>query len=191
MKFIAFLLLLAFFSSAYAASDTSNCKCWDGYEPKKDSDGVKCYGILLLHTLPCNTPERPKCECSGDVTGILSRFHWGLVLADEVCKASFLLLVTPLTNSAELSECKCHEGFEPRTVEDKVKCVGTYVTTTKACNIPERPRCKCLGSVSAILNDDGGTWCLEYAAGVELRRWPCENQKEWVRFYKEHPNEWP
>ncbi|KAJ8933623.1 hypothetical protein NQ318_002821 [Aromia moschata] len=107
--------------------------------------------------------------------------------------ALLLTLLTVLSSSLalELSECKCHTGFEPKAIEERVKCVGTYVTTTKPCNVPERPSCKCSGNVSAILNNIEGTWCLEYARGLELRRWPCENQEEWERFYREYPNERP
>lgn len=54
------------------ADEISDCKCWDGYKPMKSDNGVRCYGILLLHAMNCNEPERPDCKCSGEISGILS-----------------------------------------------------------------------------------------------------------------------
>lgn len=54
------------------ADELSGCKCWTGYRAMKSDDGVRCFGILLLHSMDCNEPERPDCKCSGDVNGILS-----------------------------------------------------------------------------------------------------------------------
>ncbi|KAG5865667.1 hypothetical protein JTB14_005071 [Gonioctena quinquepunctata] len=71
MKFLIALCFLTFTCLSWA-DELSDCKCWSGYEPHKDQDGVNCYGIMLLHTKRCNEPQPPKCVCSGEVTGILS-----------------------------------------------------------------------------------------------------------------------
>ncbi|KAJ8933621.1 hypothetical protein NQ318_002819 [Aromia moschata] len=64
----------AFLSLSSAADDPelAKCKCWEGYQPQKWEKRVQCFGILLLNVQDCNVPERPKCVCSGNVTGILS-----------------------------------------------------------------------------------------------------------------------
>lgn len=49
----------------------SSCSCWDGFEPFKSSEGVKCFGKLVLNTMPCNVPKRPDCKCSINVDAIL------------------------------------------------------------------------------------------------------------------------
>lgn len=71
MRFVLSFLLLAILYMAHA-DELSDCKCWEGYVAKKTQEGVRCHGILLLHIMECNVPERPRCECSGNVTGILS-----------------------------------------------------------------------------------------------------------------------
>ncbi|XP_018563876.1 uncharacterized protein LOC108905487 [Anoplophora glabripennis] len=71
MRFVLSLLLLALLYKAHA-DELSDCKCWEGYKATKTNEGVRCQGILLLHAMDCNVPERPKCVCTGNVTGILT-----------------------------------------------------------------------------------------------------------------------
>lgn len=71
MKTTVVFLFITLISLSHA-DELKDCKCWSGYEPKKSDHGVRCFGVLLLHAMECNEPERPDCKCTGDVNGILS-----------------------------------------------------------------------------------------------------------------------
>lgn len=71
MKSTVFIVLATFIALC-RSDELSECKCWSGYEPKKSDDGIRCFGVKLLHAMECNEPQRPDCKCSGNVTGILS-----------------------------------------------------------------------------------------------------------------------
>ncbi|KAG5863098.1 hypothetical protein JTB14_005432 [Gonioctena quinquepunctata] len=78
MKFYIVLCFLTVTCLSWA-DEISDCKCWSGYEPLKDEDGVvKCYGIMLFQNVVTNhshqnvyVPEKSQ---------EFYRLHWNLVL---------------------------------------------------------------------------------------------------------------
>ncbi|KAL3286034.1 hypothetical protein HHI36_000547 [Cryptolaemus montrouzieri] len=100
---------------------------------------------------------------------------------------SMLLLSVAFCNGVPLY-CKCWEGYRAQYGKDGAQCFGIRLMHIMPCNVPQPPRCICSGSVNNILKDGTGTWCTTYKKGHELRRWPCENTKEWDDFFKKHPD---
>ncbi|KAJ8934220.1 hypothetical protein NQ314_013498 [Rhamnusium bicolor] len=98
-----------------------------------------------------------------------------------------LLAVTSMVFANELSDCKCHVGYEAKKEESgAVKCYGIYIKAILPCNLPRRPRCVCSSTVTGIIHDDTGTWCGEFSKGREIRRWACENKEDWKEYSQNH-----
>ncbi|KAJ8934219.1 hypothetical protein NQ314_013497 [Rhamnusium bicolor] len=73
MKF--FIILLAI-TALSIADELADCKCNEGYAPKKDDTGnVSCYGSILKDNfksiLPCNILTKPTCICSVEATSVV------------------------------------------------------------------------------------------------------------------------
>ncbi|KAK5641184.1 hypothetical protein RI129_009731 [Pyrocoelia pectoralis] len=82
--------------------------------------------------------------------------------------------------------CKCWEGYKAK--GDGSECVGILVRPVMACNEPEPPPCKCTENATDIINESTGLWCRNYVKGVEIKRWRCENQDEWAKFFQRYPD---
>lgn len=84
--------------------------------------------------------------------------------------------------------CSCWKGYEPQVQNDgTVACVGIYLFHIMNCNVLQPPRCECT-KASGIVTDKNGTFCALFNRGKEIRRWPCENRKEWNDFLTENPD---
>lgn len=82
--------------------------------------------------------------------------------------------------------CNCWKGYEPEIQNDgSTACVGIYLLHIMDCNTPQPPRCHCT-KATGIITDKAGTFCAQFSRGKEVKRWPCENQKEWADFVSQN-----
>lgn len=90
--------------------------------------------------------------------------------------------------SSEKTTCNCWKGYEPQEQHDgTLACVGVYLLHIMDCNVVQPPRCHCT-KATGIITDKAGTSCALFRRGKEIRRWPCENEKEWETFLAENPD---
>lgn len=82
-----------------------------------------------------------------------------------------------------IKNCECWDGYKATYSANSLQCEGIDILHTMSCNKPRLPKCKCSGNVSGILWDKTGVWCTTYIAGTEIRRWHCENKKQWAWFF--------
>nr|XP_023013718.1 uncharacterized protein LOC111503600 [Leptinotarsa decemlineata] len=101
-----------------------------------------------------------------------------------------LLIVAPCIaiSDGRTLTCTCWDGYRAEYHQNGAQCVATDQFHIMPCNMAVAPKCKCSGRVSSILKDRTGTWCTRYRKGEELKRWPCENVKEWDEFFRRHPD---
>lgn len=64
VSLLTVVLIVSLTVASTQTSQLASCSCWDGYEAYKSSEGVKCFGKLVLDTMPCNIPRRPDCKCN-------------------------------------------------------------------------------------------------------------------------------
>lgn len=104
----------------------------------------------------------------------------------------FLLTISTYAKSipSEKGNCNCWKGYEPEEQQDgTLACVGVYLLHIMDCNVVQPPRCHCT-KATGIITDKDGTACALFKRGREIRRWPCENRKEWETFLAENPDWW-
>ncbi|KAF5295148.1 hypothetical protein FQR65_LT10536 [Abscondita terminalis] len=163
-----------------------------------------------MHTRPITTLSRPRCVCTGKITAIMHDINGGFCIyygedgnrrwkcenSDEwdrylntirtiVEEPTFLVSAASIS-AKPLEGCNCWEGYKAN--GDGTECQGILVRPVMPCNEPEPPQCKCSTDATDILNEDTGLWCRTYVKGVEVKRWKCENQDEWGKFFAKHPD---
>ncbi|XP_028130046.1 uncharacterized protein LOC114326045 [Diabrotica virgifera virgifera] len=108
----------------------------------------------------------------------------------------FAALAVALVKGDEISDCKCNSLREPRKDPDGiVRCHAKRVFLLPVeCNLPIYPDCTCSEPATAkTLTPDHETnrteySCTKYGHGKLIKKWPCENEDEWNKFYEEYPN---
>lgn len=95
------------------------------------------------------------------------------------------LSLTFVISQSSTETCKCWDGYEPRNGTDGPECAGVFLRNVMPCNIPALPKCECTGNVSRIIIERQVTWCSTVQDGKEIKRWRCENKKEWEEYEKQ------
>ncbi|XP_044744097.1 uncharacterized protein LOC123306261 [Coccinella septempunctata] len=98
------------------------------------------------------------------------------------------LLLSLVYTSGKAITCKCWDGYKPHISKEGPECFGVQLMHIMPCNTPRAPRCVCTGEVNNILKDRTGTWCSTMKNGKELKRWPCENTRDWDEFFARYPD---